>query len=483
MANNANDGAFGLEDVPDLPEAPTEQPKYNRDYHRLFVKFMSWLHKRTYTKAARFQPSALAHVADYLKWRAYGTTDVDFKDLEQNPTCRSSTLEQDKKAISFYMPIKGATWNGTSGNPTKSPVNEVSRNQESGDSTPRKKSCATKDLTETSIVVHELYGSFESTIRTACMLKQQVQLITRTDDISKLKYSDYKPHPDFPFALSCKVHWSKNILEERQCPDQIILGSMDTDFCAMLGLANYMEASFNYGYGAAGREDAFLFTPESDPKLAPKHCNAAYRNILKAVFLSAPFLAVALLIAGVLGSHSIRSLLQLWQEGWVLLLTKLTFRGRWKARLSGRAYISPEPARAAEKLCMGAPIAYKLHPYAKRWLIEYVVPRTHAFYDVSTSLHLALLLFVGCLDESWEERMEPPVRVRIQMRTSASRPYLPVGINPVVKVPLSIWTHNTKLHIKEIEPMDTGGGGGTVVALRERPARQALVKLPISRSS
>ncbi|CAB9527194.1 expressed unknown protein [Seminavis robusta] len=79
----ANAGAaFGLKDVPDLPEAPTEQPKYNRDYHRLFVKFMSWLHKRTYTKAARFQPSALAgiqphHVADYLKWRAYGATGME----------------------------------------------------------------------------------------------------------------------------------------------------------------------------------------------------------------------------------------------------------------------------------------------------------------------------------------------------------------------------------------------------------------------
>ncbi|CAB9530973.1 hypothetical protein SEMRO_3152_G344510.1 [Seminavis robusta] len=177
---NANTGAFGLEDVPDLPEAPTEQPKYNRDYHRLFVKFMSWLHKRTYTKAARFQPSALAgiqphHVADYLKWRAYGTTDVDFKDLEQNPTCRSSTLEQDKKAISFYMPIKGATWNGTSGNPTKSdPVNEVVKEVKKAETQHRgKKSCATRDLTETEYpkVVHELYGkgSFESTILARCI--------------------------------------------------------------------------------------------------------------------------------------------------------------------------------------------------------------------------------------------------------------------------------------------------------------------------
>eukprot|EP00797_Seminavis_robusta_P009596 Sro1698_g291960.1 n/a (410) ;mRNA; r:10995-12284 len=406
----ANAGAaFGLEDVPDLPEAPTEQPKYNRDYHRLFVKFMSWLHKRTYTKAARFQPSALAgiqphHVADYLKWRAY----VDFKDLEQNPTCRSSTLEQDKKAISFYMPIKGATWNGTSGNPTKSdPVNEVSRKSRKRRLNTAEEVLCHQGFDGKEYRVHELYGkgSFESTIRTACMLKQQVHLITRTDDISKLKYSDYKPHPDFPFALSCKVHWSKNISEERQCPDQIILGSMDTDFCAMLGLANYMEASFNYGYGAAGREDAFLFTPESDPKLAPKHCNAAYRNILKAVFLSAPFLAVALLIAGVLGSHSIRKFAATLARGW-----EVDIRGRWKARLSGRvvdAYISPEQpwidARVPKSFAWGLllPTSYTRMPRDPDWLIEHVVPRT-------ISLHLALPLLWAALDESWERGWSLP---------------------------------------------------------------------------
>ncbi|CAB9515271.1 unknown protein [Seminavis robusta] len=196
---------------------------------------------------------------------------------------------------------------GTSGNPTKSePVNEVVKEVKEAETQHRgKKSCATRDLTE-------------------------------TEYRKVLKYSDYKPHPDFPFALSCKVHWSKNISEERQCPDKIILGSMYTDFCAMLELANYMEASFNYGYGAAGRVDAFLFTTESDPKLAPKHCNTAYRNIPKAVFLSAPFLAVALLFAGVLGSNSIRKVAATLARGMGATADEVDIRCRWKARLSGR---------------------------------------------------------------------------------------------------------------------------------------------------
>ncbi|CAB9499530.1 unknown protein [Seminavis robusta] len=435
----ANAGAaFGLEDVPDLPEAPTEQPKYNRDYHRLFVKFMSWLHKRTYTKAARFQPSALAgiqphHVADYLKWRAYGTTDVDFKDLEQNPTCRSSTLEQDKKAISFYMPIKGATWNGTSGNPTKSdPVNEVVKEVKKAETQHRgKKSCATRDLTETEYrkVVHELYGkgSFESTIRTACMLKQQVHLITRTDDISKLKYSDYKPHPDFPFALSCK-----NISEERQCPDQIILGSMDTDFCAMLGLA-----SFNYGMAPLVGKMHSLYS-ESDPKLAPS--NSSHDHAIAAAHL---VLSCSLASFWACGSLLQNSYGEYWQ----------TMGATRSLVWTGCAYISPEQpwidARVAEKLCMGAPIAYKLHPDARRVTPDGVLRRCQRHF---TSLGSASSV---CLDESWEERMEPPVRAY-----EASD--IPVGVNPVVKVPLSIWTHT----------QPSGGGAGRLGTTGQASTRQ-----------
>ncbi|CAB9529210.1 unknown protein [Seminavis robusta] len=173
MANNANDGAFGLEDVPDLPEAPTEQPKYNRDYHRLFVKFMSWLHKRT-------TPRRLA----------------------SNPVLWAASNHTHKKAISFYMPIK------------------VPHGMEPPES---------NQVRSVNEVVKEVKKARLNTAARSlsCMLKQQVHLITGTDDIS-----------NFLFALSCK-----NISEERQCPDQIILGSMDTDFCVL-----------QLGYGAAGRE-------------------------------------------------------------------------------------------------------------------------------------------------------------------------------------------------------------------------------------
>ncbi|CAB9528722.1 hypothetical protein SEMRO_2303_G322560.1 [Seminavis robusta] len=128
MANNANDGAFGWEDVPDLPEAPTEQPSTTGITISL-RQIHGWLHKRT-------SPRRLA--STLVLWPASNNTTLPtiemacvwYDELTQRPRAESNLpllyFEQDKKAISFYMPIKGATWNGTlrQSNQVR-PVNEV----------------------------------------------------------------------------------------------------------------------------------------------------------------------------------------------------------------------------------------------------------------------------------------------------------------------------------------------------------------------
>ncbi|CAB9520170.1 unknown protein [Seminavis robusta] len=396
---------------------------------------MSWLHKRTYTKAARFQPSALAgiqphHVADYLKWRAYGTTDVDFKDLEQNPTCPPLLLSKKKAIPSTSHQRCHIEWNLRQTNQVRSCERSGQEVKKAETQHRGKKSCATRDLTERV----SQGGSFESTI-------PEVHLITRTDDISKLKYSTTS-RIQIPFCAQLQGALVQEYFGRTKCPDQIILGRWIPTF-VLCSDGELHGGSFNYGYGALVGKMHSSYS-RSDPSWLPSTASSLPQHS-QAVFLSAPFLAVALLIAGVLGSHSIRSLLQLWQEGWVLLLTKLHSRSL-EGRLSGRvvdAYISPEQPWI--DLCMGAPIAYKLHPDAKR----HVVPRTHRGWSLPSKM-----------------------RTTHQGRCSCWR-------QPWVKVPLSILTHNTKLHINEIEPMDTGGGGGTAGGTTGRPARQALVKLPI----
>jgi hypothetical protein len=54
---------------------------------------------------------------------------------------------------------------------------------------------------------------------------------------------DLRSHDNFgDFALQTKVSWSKNVMEERECPDQILIGAADTDFCVLLGLVCCMES-------------------------------------------------------------------------------------------------------------------------------------------------------------------------------------------------------------------------------------------------
>ena len=52
-------------------------------------------------------------------------------------------------------------------------------------------------------------------------------------------------------------------MEERSCPDQILLGAMDPDFCVLLGLGCCLESRFStYQQNAAGRR--FLFGTADD---------------------------------------------------------------------------------------------------------------------------------------------------------------------------------------------------------------------------
>ena len=57
-----------------------------------------------------------------------------------------------------------------------------------------------------------------------------------------------------------------------------------------------------------------------------------------------------------------------------------------------------------------------------------------------------------------EERMKPNQRVYIQ-EDYAKNSTLPEAVNPVVKVCLSVWHHQTKHPITEVKPMHTGRGG------------------------
>jgi hypothetical protein len=75
----------------------------------------------------------------------------------------------------------------------------------------------------------------------------------QSNDVGHFKIEHLKGHSteEFTdFALELCVFWSKNVSEERDCPKQILLGSMDHQYCMLLSLSLYLEQWFSSGNGA-----------------------------------------------------------------------------------------------------------------------------------------------------------------------------------------------------------------------------------------
>ena len=75
----------------------------------------------------------------------------------------------------------------------------------------------------------------------------QWQLIGRMDDMVHMKFCNLTPNIEFPFSIKSKLRWSKNIREEREVPEQIVVSSNDSLIDLLLNLGVYIES---YGQDA-----------------------------------------------------------------------------------------------------------------------------------------------------------------------------------------------------------------------------------------
>eukprot|EP00957_Ditylum_brightwellii_P162640 12384492-Ditylum_brightwellii.AAC.1 len=71
--------------------------------------------------------------------------------------------------------------------------------------------------------------------------------MARVDDVGNFKMEDLTASVDYPFTLQSKMCWSKNVLEERDAPEQVIFGANNPNFCAILGLAIHLEHGLKDG--------------------------------------------------------------------------------------------------------------------------------------------------------------------------------------------------------------------------------------------
>lgn len=58
----------------------------------------------------------------------------------------------------------------------------------------------------------------------------QFHMMARVDDVAMFQAVDLTPCPEFSFCLQAQMKWSKNVMEERDAPNQILLAAQDPNF-------------------------------------------------------------------------------------------------------------------------------------------------------------------------------------------------------------------------------------------------------------
>ena len=279
-----------------------------------------------------------SHIVRYMSLKTYG---VEVPTEDQRPTDRrSSGLDFVKKAISFFMPNQNVKWNVESetGNPTMSvAVNALIKRVKKEEVRKRgKKSNAKRDMKRPefrkSLRILQGHDDFHRRHRIPCMKKLQFHIIGRADDISNLETMDLRQHDKFKaFALQTKVSWSKNVLEERACPDQILLGAHDSDFCVLLALGCYLESRFS-----THQQGGWFLFGQSDADDEPIRINERYQRVLRKVWKDPEMAALVAQVLGGIGTHSLRKFPSTWAAEHGVSHDHIEIRGRWKGGRNGR---------------------------------------------------------------------------------------------------------------------------------------------------
>ena len=80
-----------------------------------------------------------------------------------------------------------------------------------------------------------------------CLMRFQFHFISRIDDSTQFLISNLSLNPDFCFTIRGRLNWSKNVREELEVPNQILMGAMNPLYCVFLENNLYMEVFLGTG--------------------------------------------------------------------------------------------------------------------------------------------------------------------------------------------------------------------------------------------
>lgn len=432
--------------------------KNRKKYQRVLSAFLSRRDEVEYDKDNVFDAATVSTITEeeVVQWLTYKAYGIDVPSEDDFPIhCRSSTIHFHKKAISYFIPNKHFKWNveHLAGNPTMSPaisalIRCVKKHEVRGEGVPSEARRAfLPDESRLVLRIAERCNSVFA-LQLTTMAKFQVHLIARIDVTAHVKLSELKVHSQFDFALSVRLRWTKNCLEERHAPDQIILGAMDSDYCLIAALSIYLQHA--YKFTNASRSEFFF----CDSDKTPDTVKAQVSGLLTRRVLNSDEWEEHQQTQGRndndetnnCGTHSYRLGGRSQDE--------VDCRGRWRdtQRVSDRYTSITLPfidANVASTLCVGGPAKYE--PKADsgitdHWLVSDFVPHIAAKLGNRVAILLGKAL-LWCLKEPLMMFSMPDcLRARLDV-TYVMIQRLEDEVNPIDRIPLAVYPSNGQLRI------------------------------------
>ena len=439
---------------------------YNPAYHRYVVGFMSFKDNITYDKKHNFSNEQMLdwrpeEILEWMRQRTLGDVQVAQLDANTVFNLRANSLAVMKKALSWYFTgDKESHWSRISltGNPTKSAavngfiklVQRCEVRRYTGARKPTAKHPLSMTMFRASLrVLEENQENFNNYYRYTTMLKFQYHIIGRSDDLGNFETLDLKSHTNPLFshvAIMTNVKWSKNVTEERDCPDQHLFASWDVDYCLFIALGLYLEIGFFRG---AGRLGELLFCDEVGDRggREVRRLKSRYQSLLTKFVFRHPLVKPLKKKGKSYGTHSVRKYAASYARSNGCSKDDINYRGRWKSdsRRTVDLYCDIEQpwtdGKVGGTLCVGGPIRYVCVPgsnVSKDWLFENVVPGMASIFlaedneeeDLVWLLGLAVLWI--CMQPEYSSKVPGWLLRHVRERYEQIR-RLPVGINPVEK--------------------------------------------------
>jgi hypothetical protein len=289
------------------------------------------------------------------------------------------------------------------------------------------------------------------------------------------------------------------VSEERDCPQQILIGSMNTKYCVLLGLSLFLEQWIRDGDGATsqwlfcdGTTDETSTTKQQNNEA--KKANGKFRNILKTIIDSDTFIRDP--SKGRLGSHSIRKIAATMCRQRGVPKDDIDYRGKWKLKRMQDRYTNIQldwpDVNAASKLCDGGPVLYKPKDgsgITDEWLAREVAPGISTSFGVAVGAILAKSLLWACFEPSTIELVPSSILNRAVSKFILLESPIADGVNPIERVEVIASEFGGTINLDEIPnevpegatatataiPGGVGGGGGDRMSQQWRNAIYAKV--------